>query len=401
MRILVLSSLYPSAVRPRHGIFVETRLRHFLVAWNAEVRVIAPVPWFPFEARAFGEYGLFARTPRGEIRHGIPVEHPRYPMLPEIGVAFQPLLMMSAVWPPIVRLVREGFQPDLVDAHYFYPDGVAAALIARRLNTPFVVTARGTDVNVIAQRGVPRRWVVWAGRRATRIVAVSRALKEQMSSLGIPSGRVEVLRNGVDLEMFKPCGREVTRARLGVGAGPLLISVGHLVADKGHHLIVAALAWVRGAKLLIVGEGPERARLIELAHSLGLADRVEIAPTVSQDALAALYSAADVLVLASSREGWPNVLLEAMACGTPVVATDVGGVPEIVRDPDVGRIVLERRPEKLAEAITRVLATPRPPEAIRAYAAQFGWREVADRLGNMFQDCIATRHGAPRYGART
>ncbi|HEX9173229.1 MAG TPA: glycosyltransferase family 4 protein, partial [Telluria sp.] len=146
MKILTFSTLFPNSEKPGHGIFVETRLRHLVASGQVEARVVAPVPWFPSAHPRFGQYARQARVPRAELRHGIAVSHPRYPVLPKIGMNVAPLLLAQAVKPAIARLLDEGFDFDLIDAHYFYPDGVAAAMLARHFNKPLVITARGSDI---------------------------------------------------------------------------------------------------------------------------------------------------------------------------------------------------------------------------------------------------------------
>ena len=171
MKVLTFSSLYPNAARPEHGIFVETRLRQLVMSGQVETTVVAPVPWFPFTHPAFGAYAAHARAPRSETRNGVDALHPRFPVLPKIGMTLAPFLLYRAVRPVVERVQHErGF--DLIDAHYFYPDGVAAAMLGRRLGVPVVITARGTDVNLIAQHRFPRRMIRWAARQAAAVVAV-------------------------------------------------------------------------------------------------------------------------------------------------------------------------------------------------------------------------------------
>jgi teichuronic acid biosynthesis glycosyltransferase TuaC len=380
VRTLLFSTLYPSSARPGHGIFVETRLRELLASGEVQTKVVAPVPWFPLTGERWGEYGRMASTPGRETRHGIDVLHPRFPHLPKVGMTIAPFLLAAAALGPIRKLMREGFDFDLIDAHYFYPDGVAAALLSRRLARPFCITARGSDVNLIARYALPRRLMQWAARGAAACIGVSAALVAEMRRVGLDFGRLLVLRNGVDLARFAPVDRDAARRELGLAGSPLLLSVGNLVPLKGHDLCIGALKSLRAtwpqAALVIVGAGPERARLEALAAAEGLTGAVRFAGSVANTELARWYGAADLLLLASSREGWPNVLLEAMACGTPVVATAVGGIPEIVRDGRVGSLVTERSAEALAEAASRLLADGVDRAAIRRWAEGFGWEET-------------------------
>ena len=381
MKILTVTSLYPNEVQPNHGIFVENRLRR-IVGGGIEARVLAPVPWFPFSAGAFGRYARFARVPREETRCGIQVSHPRFPSIPKVGMSVAPLLMYAALERFVRREVLGGYDFDLIDAHYFYPDGVAAALLGRRYGKPVVITARGSDINLIAQYAIPRRQISWAARGAAAVIAVSKALKDRMMDLGIDSDRIFVLRNGVDLEAFRL--KATSSASYQAGDAPILLSVGNLVAGKGHDLAIRALTLLEGAELRIAGDGPLLDSLRSLARSLSVEQRVRFLGRVPHERLPEVYGRADALILASAREGWPNVLLEAMACGTPVVATRVGGIPEIVKAEAAGVLVEDRSPEAIASAVKGLLSAPPAPAATRAYAEQFGWQETVDAQRRLY-----------------
>ncbi len=380
VRLLTFTTLYPHAGMPNQGVFVENRLRHLVATGRASSVVLAPVPWFPFRSPRFGAWARFARAPEAEHRHGLAVLHPRYAVAPKVGMTAAPGLLYAAAAPALGRLLAEGQAVDVIDAHYLYPDGVAAVMLGRRFGLPVVMTARGSDVTQLPDYRAPRRMIRWAMAGADAMISVSAGLKQAMVALGAEEARVTVLRNGVDLAMFRPpadaAARAATRAALGLG-GPTLLSVGHLIARKGHHHVIEALAALPGWALLIVGEGPERAGLEALAARLGVAGRVRFMGAHPHDALARFYGAADLLVLASSREGWANVLLEAMACGTPVVASDIPGNPEVVRRREAGLIV-ERTPEGIAAGVRALWAELPDRASVRAYAEQFGWEPTSE-----------------------
>jgi len=390
VQILTFTTLYPSASQPQHGIFVETRLRKLVESGVVGARVVAPCPWFPIGSAWFGRYAVFARIPGAETRHELHVDHPRYPLLPKIGMSVVPLALAAAVLPSLRRQIRHGRDFDLIDAHYFYPDGVAAVLLGRALGRPVVVTARGSDLNVIAQHAIPRGWIRWAAKHADGVVAVSSGLKQRLVELGIAAERVRVLRNGVDLTLFHPCDRNAARHALGF-TRPTLLAVGNLVALKRHHLMIEALTQQPGVELVIVGEGPERGAIERLARQRRVADRVRLLGRVAQDRLSEIYSAADLLLLVSSHEGWPNVLLESMACGTPVVVSDIEGITDIVAAREAGRILADVTSSRLATTVRELLAAPPSLAATRIYAEQFDWQSTTEGQIALFHQICKRR----------
>ncbi|MBI0475215.1 glycosyltransferase family 4 protein [Sphingomonas sp. MA1305] len=375
MKILVLSSLYPNAVQRRHGIFIEHRVAHLAAAAGDAVRVVAPLPWFPSRHARFGRYAELAEVPAAAERRGIAISHPRYPMLPRIGMTAQPWLMAAALYPHLARL-RQDFAFDVIDSYYLYPDGVAAALLARRLGVPYLMTALGTDVSVIAGFRRQRAMMLRAIRGAAAVTTVCAALRDALVEAGAPPARLHVVEHGVDLALFHPpADRVAVRATHGWD-GPVVLSVGHLVDGKGHDYAIRAVAALPGVRLAIVGHGPREAALRALIAQLGVADRVALLGHVDQPDLPALYGAADVTVNCSDREGIANVLLESLACGTPLVATPVWGSPEVVRAPAAGRLAAGRSVAAIRDALAALLADPPARAATRAYAERYDWAET-------------------------
>jgi teichuronic acid biosynthesis glycosyltransferase TuaC len=387
IEVLSYTTLYPNAAQPVHGIFVENRLRRLAETGRVRLTVVAPVPWFPSAAPLFGRYAAYAAAPARETRHGIDVFHPRYLAIPKLGMSAAPGLLHRGTRGLVARLVRErGIR--LIDAHYFYPDGVAAVRLARELSLPVTVTARGTDLNLIPSFPGPRARIAAAARQADALITVCDALRRPLLEMGIAPDQITTLRNGVDLDLFRPLDRAAARARWGVG-GRVVVSVGGLVERKGHHLVVDALAALPDTSLLIAGEGGERAALERRIARAGLAGRARLLGLVPQAGLPSLYAAADALVLASSREGWANVLLEAMACGTPVVATDVWGTAEVVAAPEAGVLLAERSAAAVADGLRRLFADPPERAATRAWAERFGWDETTQGQLRLFERLVA------------
>jgi teichuronic acid biosynthesis glycosyltransferase TuaC len=392
MKILTFSTLFPNAESPGHGIFVETRLRHLLNHFPAtEAKVVAPVPWFPSVSKRFGSYAKFARVPRAETRHGIAVEHPRYPQIPKFGMTFAPYLLARASLPVLTKIIKAGFDFDLIDAHYYFPDGVAAAMLGAKLNKPVVVTARGSDINLIPEYATPRRMILAAARDVAASITVSGGLKSRLVNLGAEQEKIHVLRNGVDLNLFQPVDREKARAQLGWQANKVLLSVGNLLELKGHHLVIEALKDLPDYRLIIVGNGKEEKKLHDCCVRFSVTDRVEFVPSISQEKLKQYYGAADALILASSREGWANVLLESMACGTPVIATSVGGNPEVVAAPDAGVLLTERSASAIVSGVKTLFSRYPDRTATRRYAEQFDWAEISRMQMYLFDSILIKR----------
>ena len=390
MKLLTFSTLYPNAEQPNHGIFVETRLRYLIASGKVESRVVAPVPWFPSTHPRFGHYANLARVPRAEQRNGLSVVHPRYLVVPRVGMNITPYLLAQASKKAIGQILDEGYDFDAIDAHYFYPDGVAAVMLGKYFKKPVVITARGTDINLIPQFARPRKMILRAAREADGIITVCNALKDEMVQLGVTADAITPLRNGVDLQRFQPIDRKAARATLGLQRFTLL-SVGLLDPRKAHDLIIRALPMLPDVDLLIAGTGPEKRNLEQLARALGVSDRVTFLGPLPQTELKTYYNAADALVLASSREGWANVLLEAMACGTPVVASNVWGTPEVVGAPEAGVLMPERTPEGLVQALTELRANYPDHAATRRYAERFGWQPTTDGQIDLFQNIMARK----------
>jgi glycosyltransferase involved in cell wall biosynthesis len=389
MKLLTFSTLFPNTVKPSHGIFVETRLRYLLGSGKVESKVVAPVPWFPSQSTRFGDYAAFAKVPASETRYGIDVRHPRYLVIPKVGMTAAPWLLAQSAKKEIGRIIDEGYDFDAIDAHYFYPDGVAAVMLGKYFNKPVVITARGTDINLIPQYALPRKQLMWAADNAAGMITVCNALRDEMIGLGMPGERIVPLRNGVDLQRFQPMDRQAARAKLGID-GFTIISVGLLDTRKAHDLTIGALPLMPDVKLLIAGTGPERKNLEAQAERLGVSDRVKLLGAVAQTDLKDYYNAADAMVLASSREGWANVLLESMACGTPVVASNVWGTPEVVAAPEAGVLMKERTPEGIADAMAQLRANYPDHAATRRYAENFSWDATTEGQLQLFSRIIGT-----------
>jgi glycosyltransferase involved in cell wall biosynthesis len=294
---------------------------------------------------------------------------------------------MAAALLPGLRRMRAEFPFDVIDAEFFWPDGPAAMHLARALGLPFSVKARGADIHHWGRRSGTGGQIAEAAAAASGLLAVSEALADDMAALGIPRDRIRTHRTGVDLDRFTPVDRAVAKARLGV-SGPLLVTAGALIPRKGQALVLEALRAIPGATLFLVGEGPDRRALERQVRVAGIGGRVRLLGSRPHADLPGLLAAADALVLPSSSEGLANVWVEALACGTPIVISDVGGAQEVVDRPEAGRLV-GRDPVAIAAAVRALLAAPPSQPAVRAAAERFSWdrnaRELRDHLADMVE----------------
>jgi teichuronic acid biosynthesis glycosyltransferase TuaC len=377
LRVLTLSTLFPDAMRPTFGVFVERQTLGLAALPDVEVVVVAPIGTPPGPLARFGQSAGLAAVPERETWKGLTIHRPRFPSLPGVP-ALNPMLMTRALL-PLLRDIRTRFPFDVIDAEFFYPDGPVAVRLGRAMGIPVSIKARGHDIHHFGSARGTRGQVLAAGRAAGGMLAVSAALKRDMVALGLPEERIRVHYTGVDLDRFRPVeDRVAAKMALGV-SGSLLLSVGALIPRKNHDLAIRALVGLPGVTLMIAGKGPEQGRLEALAREIGVADRVRLLGPQPHEALPALAAAADVGVLVSASEGLANAWVESLACGTPLVLSDVGGARELVDRPEAGRIVA-REPGAIAVAVKALLAAPSDPHAVRAAAERFTWDTNAAAL---------------------
>lgn len=308
-------------------------------------------------------------------------------------------LTMAAGALPAVGRLRRRYPFDLIDAHFVYPDGLAAVALGRVFRVPVVLSARGSDVHEFSTLATIRPLIRLALRSCDGVISVCGALRDRMVELGADPAKITVVPNGIDVAAFTAEDRGLARQRLGLPAGDrVVVSVGSLTENKGHHILAEAfgrlLALEPGARLFVVGEGPYRPMVEEKVRALGLVDRVILVGERPNGELRYWYSAADCSCLASLREGWANVIMESLACGTPVVATNVWGAPEILTTPEVG-LLCAREPEDLCAKLGVALGRTWDRAAIRAHVAGRTWETVGREVAEVFEGVLA-RRAVPR-----
>jgi teichuronic acid biosynthesis glycosyltransferase TuaC len=397
MNLLTFTSLWPNAEQPNFGVFVKHRALAMAQQPGVNMRVVAPVPYFPraFQAEMFpAHWRRLARVADRELIGGLETFHPRYLVTPKVGMSFYGSWMARAT-EALVRRLHAAQPIDFIDAHYLYPDGYAAALLSARLRLPLVITARGTDVNLFTQMPLIRPLLRRALQQASGVIAVSESLRQGMLELGIAPEKIVTISNGIDRAVFYPRDRAAARQRLNLDAqAPIIVSVGALVPRKGMACLIDALALVaeKNARLYIIGTGGERAALAARIGAHGLQDRGTLVGARPQAELADWYAAADLFCLASEGEGCPNVVIEALACGVPVVATNVGNIGEMVMSNAYGHVLPTGTAEGFATAINAALATTWDREKIAAHGGARAWNEVAQDVLCYFADLAQLGH---------
>jgi glycosyltransferase involved in cell wall biosynthesis len=391
MRVLVLTKIFPNSVEPTSSPF--NRQQFAALARSCELELLATIPWFP-KAGALQRWtaaGRLARVPAREHIDGLEVRHPRYAYVPKIAQGLSGPLYAASLLPEVLRYRG---RVDIVLGSWAYPDGYAAVSLARLLGVPAVIKVHGSDLNVLAKRRGPRRRMEHAFRRAARVVAVSRPLARIAEELGAAPGTIDVVPNGIDRTLFHPGDRQAARRALGVSQDrPLVLYVGHVAAAKGALDLVQAFATgepgLKNAELVFVGDGADLRTCTELAEKLGIPAR--FAGAEPHDRIPLWLAACDVLALPSWNEGVPNVVLEALASGRRVVATQVGGIPDVVTSEVFGELVPPRDQRALAAALGRAIVTPYDPVAVSEALPTPSWQGSAELLYRSLLFALETR----------
>ncbi|MGE0871055.1 MAG: glycosyltransferase family 4 protein [Kofleriaceae bacterium] len=377
LRVLAITKIFPNAAEPLSAPF--NRQQFSALASRCELHVMGTIPWFP-GAGLLGRWssaGRLGAVPLHETIEGIEVTHPRTLFVPKLAHATWGPLYAASIAP---WLRRYRGVVDVVLGSWAYPDGFAAVIAAKLLGLPCVVKLHGSDINVIAKLPGPRRLTSWALPQASRVVAVSRALGEAAVALGVSRDRIDIVMNGVDAELFHPRDRAAARSELALPLDvPIALYVGNLKSDKG--VLDLATAWqtvsrsLPQAVLVVVGDGPARATL----HA-ARTEQMRLVGAHPLDDIPLFMAAADLLVLPSHAEGTPNVVLEALACGRRVVATSVGGIPDLIHNEQLGALVPPHDPDALATTLVTELRKPYDPDMVAQLGARGGWDASAAAL---------------------
>ncbi|HEX8668284.1 MAG TPA: glycosyltransferase [Allosphingosinicella sp.] len=382
LRVLAVSTRYPDAARPGLGGFVERQMRELARRPGFEVEIVAPIRRSVIDLLNGGR--ALARVPAEEEWNGLRVHRPRFTTPPRLPRWTPWTLARRLV--PLARRVRDRYPFDLVSAEFSWPEGPAAIAIGKAFGIPVSIKARGFEFILRADDPATHPPLLAAARAAAGLLAVGGDLRAIMAQHGVPAERIETHYPAVDMEMFRPRNRAEAKRALGI-SGPLLLTVGNLIPVKQQHLAIDALAHLEGAVLMMVGGGPEAAALRRRAAGVGVSGRVQMLGSVPQAVLPEIYAAADVTIHPSRIEGFANVRLESLACGTPLITTAVGDAARLIRSPSHGRLV-PPEPFAIARAVRDLLASPRDPWAVREAVRDFSWQRSTDQLERYFLSLI-------------
>jgi glycosyltransferase involved in cell wall biosynthesis/peptidoglycan/xylan/chitin deacetylase (PgdA/CDA1 family) len=376
MKILAISNLFPNSAEPGRGIFNKQQFVE--LARLCDLRVMAPLPWYSKKT-----------IPQEESIDGIKTYHYRYFMIPKICRSLYGIFFYISLLPNIKRLHKK-FKFDAILATWAYPDAFGSYLIAKYLRRPIVIKVHGTDINLYSRYFLRRKMIVWALSNSDKVIAVSVALKDQMVKIGVPSEKIVVIPNGVNADLFAPMDHVECRRKLGLTLNKkIILFVGNLVKIKGVETLVTAFAGLRvNGLLVLVGDGPLEGTLRAKVKAMGIEDSVIFAGRKPHDEIRYYMNACDVFCLPSVNEGCPNVLLEAVACGKYIVATRVGGIPEIIESDKIGIMVEPDKPAELMEALKRGLEMAGISGKASSSKISYTWKQSAERLGGVLKTVI-------------
>ncbi len=385
--VVSLSTLYPNPANPRFGTFVARSLEALASRSDWRVTVVNPLGIPPI---AFGRYRALADLPAVAQDGGIDIYRPQFRLIPRIGGRRNAAAIVKAALPVIQRIHLDN-PIDVLDAQFFFPEGPAAAQIADALRLPLSIKARGSDISYWGDQGFARDQMLAAAERADGILAVSRALANDMVAMGMLRDKITVHYTGLDRDRFRPMDHVGLRGQLGQTLGfnipentPLLACVGALIQRKGQDIAINALSALPDARLILIGKGEQEQQLRGLAFDLGVADRVHFAGSIDHDLMPVILSATDVMVLPTVAEGLANAWVEALACGARVVTSDVGGARELITSDIAGRLVL-RSAEAVADAVKALMASPVDRQQVAAMADRFDWETNGAQLAEHYE----------------
>lgn len=405
IKILLFSNLFPNPAQPLRGNFVESLCKE--MGKMAEITVISPLPWFPNTAliKTLGnKINLLTMLSHDRLQYseipyfvqwnGFDVYYPRYPFIPVLSRPFHPTLVTLAVFGLVKKLVAEK-DINIINAHWIYPDGISAVWSGKQINIPVVVTAHGCDLNHYSHYKLRRPQILWALKNSNKITTVSNALYERTTKeLGINKNKVVMIPNGVDTDRFHLRNRKEAKKQLGLNQNKkYLLFVGQFHEVKGLEYLIEAIAILkkRGSlsfETILIGDGPQGYTIKQWLQEKGLTNDVLVLGQRPNNEISAWMNACDFFCLPSKREGMPCVILEALSCGLPVIASRVGGIPELVSE-DNGILVEPQNPHALADAIETAFKRKWDKPNISKQMEKFSWSRAAESYIEIFEQALS------------
>jgi len=388
----MLTRLFPSTAFPTLGTFCLERAR--ALAKHADVRVMVPTPYFPRGLPAPKEWRLWSEVEReSKLEGSIIVTYPRYLSIPKIASFSQGFAVAHSAYQDF-KAHYAGWQPDIIDGHFAFPDGYAAVQLARKIGCPAVVTCHGADLRIYPELPTVKDMLSQTLHSADRVISVSTDLKQRSVALGCPEENAVFLTNGVDPTKFALRTKAECREKLGLPVDRKIgVYVGYLIDRKNQSLVIRAIDKIRkrghtSPLIVLVGDGPNRKRLERETAELGLAEHVQFAGQRSHEEVAVWMGASDWLLLSSDYEGWATVYFEAMACGRPVLTSNVSSARDAICKPDYGCVIEPATPEAFATAIIEASSKEYDPKLIRAYAEKNSWSNWSEKAITLFEKII-------------
>jgi len=396
IKLLLVTNLFPNSLEPNRGIFNYHIMKELQTL--CDITVIAPTPWFPrtkLLIKPLASWYRKSQIPKQDRIYGFDVYHPRYIVVPKI-LGF---LHGVSLYFPLKRLIEKLLEKqsfDLINVHWIFPDGVAAVRIARKLNLPILVTSHGTDINVYSDYRLRRIQIRDALQKSNSISVVSPELKRKIVALGISEQKVHIIPNGVDLDQFTFMDQTSCRRQLGLPLDArVILFVGNLEPVKGLEYFLEAIAQIynlhKDMFVAIVGDGSMYQTLIHKTHILNLTNLVTFFGAKPHNEIPLWMNACDLFCLPSLNEGWPCVIMEALACGKPVVASNVGGIPELVNNIN-GILVAPKEPMELAKAIDQALNRIWVTEKIISSVNHLSWEACAEQYMTAYEVLVDKRN---------
>lgn len=385
IKILVLSSLFPSPASPNSGIFIKEQLKEIMKLCSV-IGVVSPKPWLP----------KIKDNPKEEVWGDIKIFRPRYFMIPKLTVYLNGFFYFISVY-LFLRRMKEFIDFDILHVHFAYPTGFAGVLLGKILKKKVILTVRGTDINSFPENRILRIFIKYTLTNVEETIAVSNALKKEVAKMDVAVNKVTVIPNGVNLNLFKPMPKRDARKELGLDNHyNIILFVGNLEKVKGLEYLLRAFKEICNSNvidntiLVLIGTGSLYNLINKMIDDYGIQDCVMLKNHIPHEGIPLWINASDVLCLASLSEGRPNVLYEAIACGIPVVATNVGGISEIIASKELGELTPSKSANDLKDALIRVLMKEWDSQSIRNYALPHSMAKYSKKVVDVYHKCLTS-----------